>query len=724
MAGDFGLLLLSQLLASILSAVVLVGEALFRQTDFIATAIIDELGDINGDLEITLNNGIEGIAGKIDTSIGELEKSINGKIDNTSTAQLAILNQIKAANERSNVEVLDAVNRSQLASESTLADIAASIGGIIEVIQDELSVVVNNQIDIDSSLITDVTDTILDVLKGQSDLQQATRQVFQDALDNLINTLLAEAGLEAETAIKVGADIVGAINKVAGHIAHGNTEAAVQAAGELLPEVFQNVIKVLGEPLGTTADELRGQIARINNMGFEDAARLCNPYPDDNQWVPDNPLFNALLNGLMLLLQAVTVPTALAQQRAQICLQNDSYDVPWRLMEAGDTANSLHRGLIDGEAAIDELRRGGFSTERAFTLLASTDTIPDLTLLLSMWFRNEITEDALDSELRALGYTSERIDLIKKIAFFVPPVQDLITMAVREVFSPEIARAQGQFDDFPEDFAFWAKQQGVSEAWAQNYWAAHWSLPSPQMGFEMLQRQVITEAQLGDLLRALDVMPGWRQPLIDISYSPFTRVDIRRMHSIGVLTDAEVITAYRDIGYNEDRAKKLLDFTKKLNDEESLLTLDVASDLTRSTILRFYNRGTISREVALGLMLQAGVNVVAAGLFLENADLEAELRDRQQEIDIILDQFKVEEIGFSDANDKLNAIGLPSQELTQAHLDLEKLRIAKVKQPSKADLDKMLKGDLIPVEVYQTMLERQGYAPVWVDIYTKLIVGG
>ncbi|GAH93918.1 unnamed protein product, partial [marine sediment metagenome] len=44
----------------------------------------------------------------------------------------------------------------------------------------------------------------------------------------------------------------------------------------------------------------------------------------------------------------------------------------------------------------------------------------------------------------------------------------------------------------------------------------HWSLPSPSQGFEMLHRGVIDEAELNMLLRALDIMPFWREKLTKV----------------------------------------------------------------------------------------------------------------------------------------------------------------------------------------------------------------
>ncbi|GAJ02949.1 unnamed protein product, partial [marine sediment metagenome] len=97
--------------------------------------------------------------------------------------------------------------------------------------------------------------------------------------------------------------------------------------------------------------------------------------------------------------------------------------------------------------------------------------------------------------------------------------------------------------------------------WAERYWAAHWSLPSPQQGFEMLHRGVIGFDDLNMLLRALDVMPFWRDKLVEIAYRPLSRVDVRRMFKLGVLDVKGVRKAYTDIGYNPYNADLMTEFT-------------------------------------------------------------------------------------------------------------------------------------------------------------------
>ncbi|GAI59226.1 unnamed protein product, partial [marine sediment metagenome] len=45
--------------------------------------------------------------------------------------------------------------------------------------------------------------------------------------------------------------------------------------------------------------------------------------------------------------------------------------------------------------------------------------------------------------------------LYKELAYQIPPVADIITMAVREAFTPDIAARFGQYQDFPSELEEW-----------------------------------------------------------------------------------------------------------------------------------------------------------------------------------------------------------------------------------------------------------------------------
>jgi hypothetical protein len=150
-----------------------------------------------------------------------------------------------------------------------------------------------------------------------------------------------------------------------------------------------------------------------------------------------------------------------------------------------------------------------------------------------------------------------------------PGASDLVRMELREVFKPK-ERAEQLIPPPTEDFKKYMRNLGYNDFWADSYWAAHWDLPSITQGYEMFHRLrpgrvpdhlVFTRADLEALMRRQDILPAYIPKLIEIAYTPFTRVDVRRMYAFGILSRDEVKQAYLDLGYDEYRADKLTEFT-------------------------------------------------------------------------------------------------------------------------------------------------------------------
>jgi hypothetical protein len=704
----------------------LVSNLLFSLLNFIAGSTNITAGlisDTTQDILDDIDNQTGVIADIINISSEDVINAVNSNTDAAITTSTDSINSILNDLADSDRRLAQTVNNIDQGFQSFGGDIVAGIGDLIFGLTDALNIHVDNQIDIDASLIDSVSGQIADVAEAAIVSVNEQRNVLADLFDVAIGAVIAEVSQGASVAERVGIDIVEAIltnSQAARDIGAVIEKASNDAANG---DFWGEIIRAAGNGASVTAEQLASVYRNITSADFASVGVLCSPMPEDGQWVPDNSWVNAIVNGIMLALQAVMVPLALAQQRGQLCLQADSLSIPWNLLQPGDANEALRRGIIDKDTAVDQIRRGGWSQDQAEILINSADTIPPLEILLAQWFRGIIDEDGINLELKSQGFTDPRIEAIKEVSYFLPPVQDLVTMAVREVFSPEKAQANGQFDEFPPDFEFWAEKQGLTKDWAQKYWAAHWVLPSPQMGFEMFQRGVITEQRLKDLMAALDIMPRWRDELIKISYNPITRVDIRRIHQLLDKDREWLIRRYQDVGYSPDDAAELAEFTEELNNEESLLSLDVASDLTRSNIVTFYKRGVISYEIALGLLLQANINVAAAALFLQNADLELELRERQDQVDIVLERYKVGEKTVTDTANAIGALDLEPREREAALLELEKMRLAKVKEPTRANLDAFGKAGIIDKSEYMEEMHRLGYDSVWAGRFAELTFG-
>ncbi len=240
-----------------------------------------------------------------------------------------------------------------------------------------------------------------------------------------------------------------------------------------------------------------------------------------------------------------------------IALKKLAYEVPNSMLLV---QGSLVRGMTE-DTIIDLISRGGIHPDYAHDYLDAILIKPASEDVIAYELRRDPSLSNLGSELLKIGVHQNYHGLYKELAYQIPPVADIITMAVREAFTPDIAARFGQYQDLPSEFVEWVGKKGLSKEWAERYWAAHWSLPSPQQGFEMLHRGVIGEGEINMLMRALDIMPYWRDKLIQIAYRPLSRVDVRRMYALGVIDTSGIRKAYKDIGYNEYNADLMTKFT-------------------------------------------------------------------------------------------------------------------------------------------------------------------
>lgn len=135
----------------------------------------------------------------------------------------------------------------------------------------------------------------------------------------------------------------------------------------------------------------------------------------------------------------------------------------------------------------------------------------------------------------------------------IPGTGDLVRFQVREVFDP-FRREQLGASDTPDAFRRFMEQRGFSQYWADSYWAAHWLLPSTTQLNEMTHRGVLNAEEWAEQVKLNDFVPEGIPWLREIIFSPFTRVDVRRMGDLGVLTDTQLLSAYADLGYFAPRA--------------------------------------------------------------------------------------------------------------------------------------------------------------------------
>jgi len=378
------------------------------------------------------------------------------------------------------------------------------------------------------------------------------------------------------------------------------------------------------------------------------------------------------------------------------------------LLVQGDLQQAKSQTEILSDISIADI-----NPKYAATYLDAILTKPSSQDIITYQLRKDPTLAGLDLDLRKIGIHPEYNDLYKTLAYPIPPVADIITMAVREAFTPEIAARFGQYQDYPPEFEEWAEKKGLSKEWSQRYWAAHWSLPSATQGFEMLHRGVITENELDMLLRALDVMPFWREKLTHIAYRRLSRVDIRRMYGLGVLTEDEVYEAYLELGYNERDAKRMTDFTVKQ-------ILATQSKFTSSDIISAFTKYMITRSEARSLLIEIGVKSENISFILTSAEYEREWALTDAKISAIRNLYKKKVYDDNKARAELLRLDLPAERvdvlMAQWYIDEKDIE---PRRWTTAQTLSFAKAELITPERAITELQGIGYDKEHIDIYME-----
>ena len=736
----------------------------------VATTITNTVNNQVKNLMAAVSGIATQITNKIDSAIGGLENALNdaigwitdklqGLIDAVSSIAGTIANAISNAINDIGDYIAGAIN-------AALASVGNWISGAIRDVGNFISGVYN-------SVSKWISDAVSNVAKWVKDSQDAVAKYINDT----IATLKAAYDTTKQYILDAINRIIAFINQTGQVISKwfwGVMTSAGKWFAETVMPLWNNVV-IGAQDLVKVAEGIWGYVSDGNFQGAFDildkfTSGLGIPAPVKTLW--------SVVSAIAYFWETVRiqfVPMEVsAAKHANINLALD----PTSLDAA---AVAVIRGKLSLDGYYDNARLAGITKDRANINLEANKQLPTPGAIQDAFLRGSIDEKTHDNLLHSWGYSDDSISLLRALYHLIPSPTDLIRMGVREAFTPEIAEKFGQYEDFPQAFGDWAAKVGIDLDWAKRYWAAHWDLPSATMGFEMLHRGVIDDNELTLLLRALDVMPYWREKIIAISYNPLTRVDIRRMYQNGVLNEDQVKRAYLDIGYDDEKANWLTDFTKRYYTPEDQTQLDQFHDLARTTYSTAYKRKIISRDeyytflealkyykddiellitlddyaiadqdklfdltdykksykkLALnayddGLISKDDIGMILSDLGYENEEVMLELAlseyNRSLTIrNILLGQLHDQYVTFIIDNVQLSEVmgmyNFTSQEVDSLLEVWNIERSFRTKRQTLADLKKFLDRGLLTLDQYLDELRGSGYNEKYISLYQSLLI--
>jgi ElaB/YqjD/DUF883 family membrane-anchored ribosome-binding protein len=693
----------------------------------IQKAVKNQVNTVSNDIDSmvdTVASGIGGALGAIRQQINDVMGAIRRGVDSTVTAMNTNLSGIV---KTITSYISDSINQAHQIFENVIASVKSFIDPLIEETKATFSALTMFIVQWVGGLVFDVEqhfkDIAADVGLALKPIIDAAKSVVAD-LGDAVKALIDKAIGHAGDAISSLLELISDLPKNIEELKLALEKSAKENIGKPIEELGKGIASAIGSALHISSiEEIDGAKAFIDQLINPASGSVRNMdrfYDALHKGQSKNGLTWLAFEFLSVPLLAWSVLSGVSSAQSQVYLREYATNNRYNQLQVADIVDAHRKDYVSDADYAHRMAEHGFSDTDMHIYeklgrqrLAIGDAV-------TMWLRDLMTDDQIAENLRALGYDDDDINRVMEAAFYIPPAQDLITMAVRDVFNPETTARYGQFENYPEAFSKHAAMQGISDEWAKRYWAAHWTLPSPQMGFEMYQRGIIDRDDLVMLLKSLDIMPFWRDRLINLSFSPLTRVDVRRMFDMGVLNKEQVIKAYKDLGYDDHNARMLADFTESLSKGGSGEDEAELKGLTKSNVISLYKDAILSRDEALKMLIQVGVGKDAADLFLLNADFSLDAETRKLQLSIVEQEFKAGTITLNGVRERLNGLGFETGEVDRAILKMENASRLKTKIPDEQTLASMFGKGIITAELYGNSLNALGYSDAWAERLIKL----
>jgi hypothetical protein len=486
---------------------------------------------------------------------------------------------------------------------------------------------------------------------------------------------------------------------------------AFQGVWNKLDQIFTFKVTYYKRAMATTKDNEVIPLLKVITNQFQKSGWLDSRTAEMIEKLhPDNPVLDLIytwLVGVSLLKNYLgTAATGMSGNLIQSLNKEYRPNLP-------DPQSVIRSAFIAPEKTGDVrdiLKRAGLKDEDIDLLFISHYSLYDIQTLRTLYLWKLIDKDKAFERLREMGFTDTRINEIMQTWTIIPPVQDLLMMVAKEAFEPDQIEAYGLDLEFPSDQSEWMEKQGLTDFWQRKYWAAHWNYPSPQQVLELLHRGIIDKEEVNQYYRVVEMPKFWREKLQEASFNVFTRVDTRRMHQMGVLTDEELVKAYTDQGYDLDHALKMAEFTKRYNSQDQL-------KITKSQIVKAYRNAMINREEATLLFQTIKTNAEEIEWLLVNADFDENLELQNLYVGAIKTRYVNLLMSDNDARIELIKLNLPGARVDALLTAWKATITASSKMPSKTDLDKFLKAGIINADTYRTEMYKLGYSFNYIEWY-------
>lgn len=363
-------------------------------------------------------------------------------------------------------------------------------------------------------------------------------------------------------------------------------------------------------------------------------------------------------------------------------------------------------------------------------LLHSARVDPDT--ITRAWLRDKAGYEWLYQDLRDLGWSEDKIDVVKELSKIIPPLADMVRFADFSAFDPDVIAKWRQFYDAPgwitEPFELLGITNETPRDWANKYWFSHYVQPGRFELGEMYRRGLLGTPLVGSeeiggtggegeaeetiklAYRTMAYSEFWQDRLLQLVREVPTRVDVRRWWDLRTIDEAELRSIYQRLGYFGRDLENYVTWTKVYVAFPDMISRWQKGWITLDDIrTELANMGMPA--VRIEELIQTKLRNVEAERVATERDLtktdiykgvKTERITRDQGVDLLID------LGYEeDEAIYLLDVNIPTEEVDST---------VKQRELTKADLYAALKEEVISeAEVRDRLLDLR-YTPVDADL--------
>uniref|UniRef100_A0A6M3XKG6 Uncharacterized protein n=1 Tax=viral metagenome TaxID=1070528 RepID=A0A6M3XKG6_9ZZZZ len=278
---------------------------------------------------------------------------------------------------------------------------------------------------------------------------------------------------------------------------------------------------------------------------------------------------------------------------------------PYRL------ADMASKNRLPDDMYFNAMAQNGLSEDWAGRWKEAQRIIMEPSVLMALHRRGVLTDKEYKAYMLWNGYNEIEANQMLHLKDVIPPLTDLIRMAVREAFGKHT------YEEQKPALVEWGGKMGLTPEWVENYWYAHWERIPLGQAYENLWRGLWTKEDFMRMLRIKDFHPKDIDAIYNVSYRPPSIREMGYGFDVGAYTKEDIVR-YRKWGGlspvdSEKAATALIDYR-----------VSAEREAFRRELMYAYARGSIDMADFKKVLAQLKTSKEAIDLWVERAQLYKE----------------------------------------------------------------------------------------------------